>query len=130
VQPQMPGARVFGVLVGDATEPRVAYLSADTAAELRQLPDLGQIGASEALRIAARCQESRCAHYNAARCTPAQRIVESPPEVVSTLPACTIRSTCRWYQEEGRSACLRCPQIVTIDFRPNHARAQVVSPPA
>jgi hypothetical protein len=126
----MPGARVFGVLVGDAAEPRVAYLSADTAAELRQLPDMGEIGAGEALRIAARCQESHCAHFNGARCTLAQRIVESLPEVVSTLPACTIRPTCRWYQEAGRSACLRCPQIVTIDFRANHARAQVASPPA
>jgi hypothetical protein len=33
--------------------------------------------------------------------------------VVDGLPACTIRRECRWFRQEGRAACQRCPQIVT-----------------
>jgi len=35
------------------------------------------------------------------------------PEVVDHLPACNIRPDCRWFRQEGRAACVRCPQIVT-----------------
>jgi len=34
--------------------------------------------------------------------------------VVSELPSCQIRDTCRWFAEEGGAACLRCPQVVTL----------------
>jgi hypothetical protein len=33
--------------------------------------------------------------------------------VVDQLPACNIRAECRWFRQEGRAACLRCPQIMT-----------------
>jgi hypothetical protein len=35
------------------------------------------------------------------------------PEVVDSLPACNICRDCRWFRQEGRAACMRCPQIVT-----------------
>ncbi len=38
--------------------------------------------------------------------------------VVSGLPRCAIRPTCRWFREQGRAACIRCPQVVT-DARPD-----------
>jgi hypothetical protein len=41
------------------------------------------------------------------------RIVNILPAVVDALPVCLIRSTCRWYEQEGHSACVRCPQVVT-----------------
>jgi hypothetical protein len=33
--------------------------------------------------------------------------------VVSGLPDCAIRPTCRWFREHGKAICLRCPQVVT-----------------
>jgi hypothetical protein len=45
--------------------------------------------------------------------TGAQRIVEGLAPVVNALPPCQIRPTCRWFRQEGRNACLRCPQVVT-----------------
>jgi hypothetical protein len=29
------------------------------------------------------------------------------------VPACNIRRDCRWFRQEGRAACQRCPQIAT-----------------
>jgi hypothetical protein len=33
--------------------------------------------------------------------------------VVDALPRCLIRPACRWFQQEGKEACVRCPQVVT-----------------
>jgi len=39
--------------------------------------------------------------------------------VVSKPPRCAIRSDCQWWHQEGVSACLRCPQVLTNDVRPS-----------
>jgi hypothetical protein len=33
--------------------------------------------------------------------------------VVDQLPPCTIRGRCRWFRQEGKDICLRCPQVAT-----------------
>jgi hypothetical protein len=38
------------------------------------------------------------------------------PAVVNVLPPCIIRKECRWYSQEGRAACKRCPEITTISY--------------
>ena len=43
--------------------------------------------------------------------TTRRRSVGAP--VVGALPRCAIRPTCRWFRQEGREACLRCPQVAT-----------------
>jgi hypothetical protein len=32
---------------------------------------------------------------------------------VDGLPPCSIRPGCMWWRQEGKNACLRCPQVVT-----------------
>ena len=54
-----------------------------------------------------------CRHFAGGDCTLAQRIVATLDPVVSELPACQIRKTCLWFHQEGKDACLRCPQVVT-----------------
>ena len=61
------------------------------------------------MRFAARCEESRCCHFDG----------QILPAVVEALPARLIRSECRWYAQEGRPACLRCPRVVTRNYAPN-----------
>jgi hypothetical protein len=41
------------------------------------------------------------------------RVVEKLPAVAEDLPPCSIRRNCRWWQQEGKAACQRCPQIIT-----------------
>jgi hypothetical protein len=112
-QPDMADARVFGLLDGSADEPRIAYLKAEVAVDLANIP-FGSLQPTEVFRFAARCEQHQCAHYDGSRCTLAKRIVQSLPPVVDTLAQCSIRPSCRWYAEQGRAACYRCPQVVTL----------------
>jgi len=113
-QPDMEDARVFGVLIDtpDAGM-RVGYLT-----EAQPItPDI--VAASqpakpaEVLRVAARCMGSGCVHFDGSDCKIAARIISMLDPVVSGLPHCVIRPTCRWFRQEGRAACLRCPQVIT-----------------
>jgi hypothetical protein len=109
----MDGARVFGVLSGKPEAPRIAYLKAGTTIDPDAI-DLGGLPPTQVFRFAARCETSRCVHFNGQRCTLAARVVERLPEVVDALPPCVIRPTCRWHREQGPAACRRCPQVVTM----------------
>jgi hypothetical protein len=64
-------------------------------------------------RLSARREEKKCTHFEGHACQLAVRIAKMLPEVVDYLPACNIRPDCRWFRQEGRAACVRCPQIVT-----------------
>ena len=68
---------------------------------------------SQVFRLSARCEEKKCTHFDGIDCQLAVRIAKMLPEVVDHLPACNIRPDCRWFRQEGRAACVRCPQIVT-----------------
>jgi hypothetical protein len=49
-------------------------------------------------------------------CHLAERIVAELRSVTERLPRCSVRPHCRWWLQEGRSACARCPQIVTDNY--------------
>jgi hypothetical protein len=112
-QPDMQGATVFGLIQGTPESPQVAYLKKEAVVDLSRLPNLGGLSPGHVFRIAAQCEQSKCVHYSGERCALVKRIVANLPEVVEALPACRIRPTCRWHAEEGRAACLRCPQVMT-----------------
>jgi hypothetical protein len=113
-QPDMAGARIFGITAGSGGEPRVAYLKPGV-----RVPEsiLGQLARStdptELFRFAASCEERHCSHFDGARCQLGERITRELEPVVDALPPCQIRATCRWFAEQGGAVCLRCPQIVT-----------------
>jgi hypothetical protein len=112
-QPDKDNAVVFGVVGGTVEDPRVNYLerSQPVNEEIQQLS--APVKPTEMMRLASPCHEQGCLHFDGSDCRLAQRIVEQLPTVTETLPACQIRSSCRWWQQEGKSACLRCPQVVT-----------------
>lgn len=112
-QPDMQGARVFGVRRRGPDGPQTGYLDHAVDVTPDVLAMTGPVKPTEVLRIAAACEESRCAHFDGTDCQLATRIVQLLPPVVAVLPRCAIRSDCRWFAQEGRAACLRCPQVVT-----------------
>jgi hypothetical protein len=114
-QPGMPDAQILGVVSGTVDEPRLAYLNERVPVTAEILEQASPAAPGEIFRVAARCEESKCIHFDGAHCQLAVRIVKMLPEVTESLPPCTIRPTCRWHQQEGRAACLRCPQIVTLN---------------
>ncbi len=90
--------------------PRLAYLDEALPATLELAAPLD---VSQVFRLSARCEEKKCTHFDGRDCQLAVRIARMMPEVVDHLPACNIRPDCRWFRQEGRAACVRCPQIVT-----------------
>lgn len=114
-QPDWEGAVATGVVGGTVEEPRVRPLAEPTPVS-QQLLDLSQpVRPTEVFRFAAPCLCNRCQHFGENECHLAAKIVRMVPPVADDLPQCDIRPRCRWFAQEGREACLRCPQVVTDD---------------
>jgi hypothetical protein len=126
--PEMPEGRVFGVMGGTATEPRLAYLDEAAPATGDLLAMAGEVQPTEVFRMAAPCVGSQCTHFDGRDCGLATRIVQILPAVVDTLPPCVIRKDCRWFQQEGKPACMRCPQVVTLNCAPSEGMARAATP--
>jgi hypothetical protein len=115
----MEGAVIFGVVGGTAQAPRVAHLVQPVPVTDELLALAEPASPLAVFRTAAPCAASACLHFAAGRCRLATRIVEQVPEAVDGLPACRIRPDCRWWQQEGKAACLRCPLVVTEMVNPS-----------
>src|SRR5262249_55626968 len=117
-QPDMKSSRVLGVIAGKPDAPELAYLKEPLPVTPELLTLSAPVKPTEVFRFAAHCEEFACRHFDGTHCTLATRITESLRVVSSSLPLCLIRPTCRWYQQEGRAACMRCPQVVTHVYAP------------
>jgi hypothetical protein len=84
---------------------------------------------TEVLRFAAPCASELCSHFQGGRCSLVDRVVHILPAVTESLPACVLRPACRWWQQEGKSACQRCPQVVTDNIFAPEAIILVTTPP-
>jgi len=126
--PEMPEGRLFGVMGGTATEPRLMYLDQPAPVTESLLSLAGPVKPTEVFRLAAPCVESKCCHFDGQDCRLVTRIVQILPAVVDSLPACTIRKECRWFQQEGRAACMRCPQVVTLNCAASEEMVRAAAP--
>jgi hypothetical protein len=124
----MAQSRIFGVMGGSVEEPRVIYLDEPTPAAPDVLALAGPVKPIEVFRIAATCVESACRHFDGKDCQLAARIVQILPAVTEALPACRIRQDCRWFEQEGRPACLRCPQVITQNYSPSEEMVRAATP--
>lgn len=123
-QPEHEGARVFGVQTGTSPETRrVGYLTEAHPLNEQLLALAGGGAPTEILRIAAYC--IKCEHHDGTGCSLATRVATMLEPVVSSLPRCAIRPTCLWFRQEGKAACVRCPQITTTKRWPTTFEQQV-----
>jgi hypothetical protein len=121
-----PDAQIFGVLTGSATEElQVGYLTEARAATPELLAAAAPAKPTEVFRAAAPCFERACKHFDGRNCQLATRITAMLDPVVSALPRCAIRPVCRWFRQEGRAACLRCPQVATEQRNPSELQRAV-----
>lgn len=130
--PLCPSARenqsdsvVFGIVAGTVEEPCVSYLPKIQPVTDELLALAEPVTPTEVFRFAASCVEKGCVHFDGADCRLAQRIVKGLSEVTDTLPSCRIRQSCRWWLQEGKAACLRCPQVVTDNYSPSEIMAEI-----
>lgn len=124
-QPGMREPRLLGVVAHGSGAPVIAYLNEEVPVTAELLAQAAPADPNQVFRIAAHCEEARCKHFDGRDCNLAQRIVQILPAVVDVLPACLIRGSCRWFVQEGKAACYRCPQVVTqpLDPSPEYERA-------
>ena len=115
----MEGAWVLGVISGSAEQSQVAYLNRNVPVTAGLLAAAAPLKPTEVFRFAAHCEENKCRHFDGSHCQLATRIVQILPAVTDGLPPCLIRAECRWFQQEGKAACMRCPQVVTESYEPD-----------
>ena len=130
-QHHLDGAEVFAVIGGSADRPEVSYLEEALPVKPEVVAMAAPVDPAEVFRITAPCAMSTaCWHFDEDRrkCRLAIRTVRIAPVVVSKPPRCAIRSRCMWWAQEGVSACLRCPQVVTNDSAPSERVAQTADP--
>lgn len=123
-----PDAMVIGVVSGPVGEPRVWPLEHPVPVTEAILDSTAPLPATRVLRISAACLQEECRHFAGNQCAFAAKVVRLLPEVTDALPACGVRSRCRWFAQEGAAACLRCPQVVTQDVNPSPPMALAADP--
>lgn len=121
-------SQVFGIVEGTVDAPAVTYLAAPLPVTPELLAAAAPVEPTEIFRFTGSCLETGCQHYGRGHCQLAKRIVQGLPEVTQTTPACAIRPRCRWWQQEGNAACLRCPQVVRTNYALSDTARQVVAP--
>ena len=107
------GAEIFGVVGGTVSDPRIGYLERTLPVSHELLALSAPASPTEVFRVAAPCACHACGHYQGGRCHLVEKVVRQLPAVVDELPMCMIRHSCRWFNQEGASACFRCPMVVT-----------------
>jgi hypothetical protein len=121
-----PDTQIFGVRTGSVEQGfQVAYLTEAVTATDELLAAAAPAKPSEVFRTASPCMEHGCKHFDGANCQLARRIVAMLDPAVGALPRCAIRRHCRWFRQEGRDACLRCPQVATEERDPSDLQRMV-----
>jgi hypothetical protein len=127
-QPHLEGSTVLGVVGGTPDRPRLAYLAEPRPVTDEILALAGPAPPAAIFRFGAPCAGHACRHFDGTNCRLAERVVRLLPPVVEVLPPCHLRPECRWWQQEGKAACLRCPQVVTDSRDPSDLIRQAADP--
>lgn len=127
-QPGMAGSVAFGVIEGTVQEPRLVHLTRALPVTDELLALSGPVAPTEVFRFAAPCAGDSCQHFDGKDCRLVTRIVQILPAATSDLPPCSLRPSCRWWQQEGKAACMRCPQIVTETYGPSEDFIRAADP--
>lgn len=116
---------------------RVAFLPSGPRVDSDMIDRLAEFGpVTESYRFAGPCVTSGCIYWAQERCHVPDVVRHErersgtaplgasggdpggdPREHTVELPACAIRPSCRWWLQDGPSACALCPVVVTRTAR-------------
>jgi len=109
------GARLIGIVQRDGT---VAFTPDDLRvdADFVKIARQGRKPESR-FRFAGPCHRAHCAHWTGERCGVVDAVLHHVSETAMvinpSLPSCSIRSVCRWFEQSGSDACRACPLVIT-----------------
>jgi hypothetical protein len=121
-------SKVFGIIRGTVELPQVTYLEEPIPLTEDLLQQIEPVTPTEVFRLAGTCATHNCEHFDGKNCRLAERVVANISTVAEDLPPCSIRRYCRWWQQEGKAACLRCPQVITDNYITSDLLTQVAGP--
>lgn len=124
-RPESVDSIVFGIISGTVAEPRVTYLKQPLPISDELIAKASPITPTEIFRMATPCIAKDCLHFDGEDCRLAKQIAEKLPAVAEELPPCSIRRDCRWWKQEGKAACMRCPQVITDNYNASELTIQV-----
>ena len=127
-QPDMPESVIFGIIGGTPADPRLRYLAEPLPPTPELLALAEPVEPTEVFRFGAVCAERHCQHFDGAHCTLGAKLATEVRPVTTIAPPCRLRSRCRWWQEQGVEACLRCPVVVTKAHNPSSELRQAARP--
>jgi hypothetical protein len=108
--PCIEGALLLGVMTSSG---QLAYIQPPTHVDGDFVARAHAKGRPEArYRFSTPCIEADCSQWTGEGCGLADMLVQSVPATATQLPACTIRSSCRWFAQHGAGACAICPTVV------------------
>jgi len=67
------------------------------------------------LRFTNKCVQSGCKQWTGTKCGVIETVLEKVEQqyIEDSLPNCSIRNTCRWYDQRGGEACKVCSLVTT-----------------
>jgi hypothetical protein len=113
-----PGATLLGLIDENG---RVGYLTPAITID-HEFVEKVERGRSprKRFRFAGPCVEEKCVQWTGSRCgvidtvfEAVERLDPEPALEKDSLPHCAIRSSCRWFAQEGEAACAACPFVIT-----------------
>jgi hypothetical protein len=109
------GATLIGVI---GTDGRVAYLKTPLAVDQDFIDEVSADGPPEEhMRFSGPCVEGKCMQWNdkRSRCGVLDGVKPVLGDRVgeTSLQPCSIRAACRWFLQDGPSACRICPAVIT-----------------
>ena len=113
--PGWPDSVAFGIVTGTVEEPRWQPFEKPLPITDELLALSGPVAPTEVFRFAGPCAGKACQHFagDTGHCRLVEKTVRFVPKVQDKLPPCTIRVDCKWWRQEGREACFRCPQVAS-----------------
>ena len=115
------GALLLGIMTGSG---KLAYVDPPVRIDAAFVAQAREQGSPERrFRFAGPCVEDGCPQWTGEGCGIADLVADTPvtdsaspdaesPDPRRTLPACSIRRSCRWFAQRGAAACTACPLIV------------------
>ena len=106
------GSNLLGVVNANGT---VGFFSDPVEVTPEFINDAGDFENLERrFRFSNKCVQNGCKQWTGKECGVIKAVLalDSIP-AKNDLPACSIRSTCRWFYQEGANACNGCRYVVT-----------------
>ena len=108
------GAILVGIVNEDNEVDFISNPIKINAAFVRSAKEVDK-AAEKRFRFSNKCVQSGCQQWTGSRCGVIDKALTTIEEKYwkENLPACSIRSTCRWFSQNGANACKVCPLVIT-----------------